>query len=533
VVREHRDRRRAEEKVAEQAEEERQAVARANQQREAALDRERLKERDQRLESERVRLLESERAGRRFKRLSALLAVACIVAVAFVVATIHYRRQAESLAREETAVRLAGDSQLMLGGLSPDGSNDITAIQKALAAHALETNKKEVEYGLGAVLNQERDLQKIIDTPAGVTSVAFSPDRRQIAVAGNDNSIQLCNIDGQRIGATLTGHEGRVTAVAFSPDGTRIATASIDNTARLWDAATQQQIGQPLGHNADVLSVAFSPDGTRIATASADNRVRLWDAATQRSVGQPMTQANLVNGLAFSPDGTRIATAGADNTVGLWDVHNQQRVRDPLRSTDVVLHSTDVVMSVAFSPDGTRIAAGSQDTTIRVWDANSGSLVGVLSGHEAPVTAVAFNKDDTHLLSSGTDGTIRLWDTRWQPMIGRGGVAWARFFDDGRRIGSVEVDKGDAGTTVRWWDTSTGLPIGNPVHIVDSAINKLYLVDERRALSFGSAVTAQLWDARPACRWASHYLFRPTRDGSSSRTTQPIPGSPPQSNRGK
>src|SRR6185436_9206912 len=104
--------------------------------------------------------------------------------------------------------------------------------------------------------------------------------------------------------------------------------------------------------------------------------------------------------------------------------------------------------------------------------------------------------DDTHLLSSGTDGTIRLWDTRWQPMIGRGGVAWARFFDDGRRIGSVEVDKGDAGTTVRWWDTSTGLPIGNPVHIVDSAINKLYLVDERRALSFGSAVTAQLWDAR-------------------------------------
>ena len=141
VVREHRDRRRAEEKVAEQAEEERQAEARANQQREAALDRERLKERDQRLESERVRLLESERAGRRFKRLSALLAVACIVAVAFVVATIHYRRQAESLAREETAVRLAGDSQLMLGGLSPDGSNDVTAIQKALAAHAVETNK--------------------------------------------------------------------------------------------------------------------------------------------------------------------------------------------------------------------------------------------------------------------------------------------------------------------------------------------------------------------------------------------------------
>ena len=95
VVLEHRDLRRAQEKVAEQAEQERQAQAHAAEQREAALDRERLDEREKRLQSEQERRLESERAGRRFKRLTSVLALACVAAVVLAALALYYKSQAE------------------------------------------------------------------------------------------------------------------------------------------------------------------------------------------------------------------------------------------------------------------------------------------------------------------------------------------------------------------------------------------------------------------------------------------------------
>ena len=85
-----------------------------------------------------------------------------------------------------------------------------------------------------------------------------------LASGGGDRTVRLWDVaTGRQIGATLTGHAGRVTSVAFSPDGTTLATAGDDGTVRLWDVATGQPIGATLtGHTgAGATSVAFSPDG--------------------------------------------------------------------------------------------------------------------------------------------------------------------------------------------------------------------------------------------------------------------------------
>ena len=49
---------------------------------------------------------------------------------------------------------------------------------------------------------------------------------------------------------------------------------------------------------------------------------------------------------------------------------------------------------IAFSPDGRWVASGSDDETVRVWDASSELLLGVLTGHDGPVTSVRWSEDD-------------------------------------------------------------------------------------------------------------------------------------------
>ncbi|KAF8207917.1 WD40-repeat-containing domain protein, partial [Mycena galopus ATCC 62051] len=285
-----------------------------------------------------------------------------------------------------------------------------------------------------------------------VSSVAFSPDGKQIA-SGSYKTIQIWDVAiGQQVGEALAGHTDQVNSVAFSPDGTHIASGSADKTTRIWDVVTGQQVGEALaGHTNEINSVAFSPDGTHIVSGSDDETIQIWDVATGQQVGKALAgHTYWVNSVAFSPGGTHIASGSSDMTIRIWDVATGQQVGKPLAG------HTNRVNCVAFSPNGTHIASGSADNTIRIWDVATGEQVGeALARHTNRVNSVAYSPDGTHIASGSDDKTIRIWDVATGQQVSK---ALAGHTDFIRSVafspGGTHIASGSSDMTIRIWDVA-------------------------------------------------------------------------------
>jgi WD40 repeat protein/serine/threonine protein kinase len=234
---------------------------------------------------------------------------------------------------------------------------------------------------------------------SAVAAVAFSPDGRLVASAGEDGG-QLAE-PGVAAPAIHLAH-AQLTAIVFDRDGRRLLTTSRDSSARVWDVSGNA-LATLRGHQDEVIGGAFAADGVTVVTASRDGTARLWDASTGKELAVLRGHAGAIQSIHVDPARKTIVTTSQDLTAKLWSGVDG-RLLGTLSRHDLV------PWTAAFSPDGRFVATASGDRTLAIWDVATSRMLDRLRAHNSFVYDVAWAASGERLLSASSDRTIAAWE---------------------------------------------------------------------------------------------------------------------------
>jgi WD40 repeat protein len=201
----------------------------------------------------------------------------------------------------------------------------------------------------------------------------------------------------------LAGHKNTIRTLAWSPDGRLLASAGDDARILLWDPATGACTAELEGHRRTVRALAFGPDGATLLSGADDGAVLLWDVES-RAVRRSLLREHSarVSGAAFDPAGDWAA-------VGLEFGHPPLAAWNPVRGQAVALPSPVVrVWSLALSPDGHTLGVGLSSGPVVLYDTRRWTE-GLSLPHTVAVRSLAFSSDGRTLVTApGTP--LFVWD---------------------------------------------------------------------------------------------------------------------------
>ena len=258
----------------------------------------------------------------------------------------------------------------------------------------------------------------------GIYTLAWSPDGKWLAAAGQSPQIQIWDVDQGQLVKILVAKNAPIRSIAWSSDNQYFASGQGDWKERLPNQIQVWQVrdGELAWEAKDALfgaySVCFSPDSKWLVTGHGKGKTILWHTKTgQQVIRSTVNQdiRNLINGVNFSPDSQHVVCGTCyENALYMYGVDGtiKQEIFLTPQSSWV-----DFEHPLCFSPNGRFLARGSQDGSIHLWDGQDLTPLQKLIGHRAPTYALSWHPDSQILATGSRFGFIHFWDIATQKII--------------------------------------------------------------------------------------------------------------------
>ena len=284
-----------------------------------------------------------------------------------------------------------------------------------------------------------------------VNSLAFSPDGKLLAAAGNDKTVRIHDLELGQCVTTLRGFdgigaEGQCAAVVFSPSGQEllvgVQTNSTEGSTRVYKVNDLERIDQLLpGHErGGVVRQAFSRDGRFLATVGADEVVQIWDWPARKVLGRGLVKGLplFVGFLTEIPvlivfDQAGVKAFSALNAKEFKTLRPEERAAlgDPARVQNTINRLMTLntgMMGVKLPYNGQehartldlasgydlRSASGTKEGRpcyfVGLWSDLDRRRIQLYEGHHYPAASLALSQDRKRVASGDHFGEIHVWD---------------------------------------------------------------------------------------------------------------------------